>query len=255
MKFTSIKSPAILALVAQLLAVPVVIAFRYLAIELFSVQLGLLQTALLQGAIAAGVGQYFHLPRWWLLINFSFFPLLTALNTASLPRSGFLIGFILLLLLNWNSFKERVPLYLTGKETNRKLVEFLSAHHKDFTFVDLGSGLASTLCFLAGEFPNAKFEGVETAPIVFLLSWFRCLFKKNCKIRYQSLWQVNLVEYHYVYCFLSPEPMPKIWNKAKSEMLKGSVLISNTFTVPGHPPDTIIELHDWRSSKLCIWKL
>ncbi len=255
MKPSRLKSPALVALLSQILAVPVVFVLRYFASELFSIQLGLFQSAFLQGTIAAGVGQFFHLPRWWLLINFSFFPLLAGLNTATLPRSGFLIGFILLLLLNWNSFKERVPLYLTGKETNRKLVEFLSADQANFTFVDLGSGLASTLCFLASEFPSAKFEGVETAPIVFLLSWFRCLFRANCKIRYQSLWKVNLAQYNYVYCFLSPEPMPKIWNKAKSEMLKGSVLISNTFTVPGHPPDTIIEMHDWRSSKLCIWKL
>lgn len=58
-----------------------------------------------------------------------------------------------------------------------------------------------------------------------------------------------------VYCFLSPVPMPEIWKKAKSEMKKGSMLVSNTFEIPGAKPSETIKLHDWRDSKIIIWKI
>jgi hypothetical protein len=49
--------------------------------------------------------------------------------------------------------------------------------------------------------------------------------------------------------------MPEIWKKAKSEMKKDSLLISNTFEIPGAKPTETIQLHDWRDSKIIIWKI
>jgi predicted O-methyltransferase YrrM len=88
----------------------------------------------------------------------------------------------------------------------------------------------------------------------FLLSWLRCLPRRNCRIRYQSLWNVDLAEYDVVYCFLSPAPMPELWKKAQAELRPGALLISNTFEIPGVPPSQVIELNDWRQSKILIWQ-
>jgi hypothetical protein len=96
---------------------------------------------------------------------------------------------------------------------------------------------------------------VETAPLVFLVSWFRCLLRNNCRIRYRSLWTVDLSPYDVVYCFLSPVPMPELWKKATAEMKGKALLVSNTFEIPGVSPGRIIELKDWRESRLLIWEL
>lgn len=200
------------------------------------------------------------LKKWWIFINLIFLPAIVFLNQFHVSPFVFLIGFVIVLLLNWNSFRERVPLYLTDEKTILKLKEILSSRQatekKDsFTFVDLGSGLANTLLVLSKHFPQAQFEGVETAPLVFLISYIRCSLQKNCRIRYQNIWQVDLSAYDVVYCFLSPVPMPKIWQKAKAEMKKKSLLISNTFIIPGAEPSQEIDLQDWRQSKLYIWHL
>jgi hypothetical protein len=243
------KYPAILAVFAQVISAVIILSVKS------QMELDLYLAAIIQGIFAAILARAMKLKWWWILINLVFVPALIFLSTVHLPRWSFLVGFVVLLLVNWNSLKDRVPLYLTGNKTQKLISEILKKQKMDFTFIDLGSGLAGSLYFLSKEFPAAKFFGVETAPLVFIASWFRCLFRSNCKIRYLSIWKTDLSQYDVVYCFLSPVPMPQVWTKAKSEMPKGSMLISNTFEIPGVKPSEVIKLEDWRNSKIIIWKL
>jgi hypothetical protein len=83
---------------------------------------------------------------------------------------------------------------------------------------------------------------------------FGVYLENNCHIRFQSIWKADLSKFDVVYCFLSPVPMPGIWEKAKAEMKKGSLLISNTFEIPGVKPTQKIELKVWRDSRILVWK-
>ena len=249
------KYPALLALVAQVVAAALQLSLGYLLANKFQFRPAPFGIALAQGVVAAAVGHLLGLSRWWLLINLIFAPALLLLSASSIPSWMFLVGFVLLLLLFWNSFGGGVPLYLTGEGTHRQLEQLLKQQVPSFRFIDLGSGLAGTLWHLSKRFPHARFEGVETAPLVFLVSWFRCLLRNNCRIRYRSLWTVDLSPYDVVYCFLSPVPMPELWKKATAEMKGKALLVSNTFEIPGVSPGRIIELKDWRESRLLIWEL
>jgi SAM-dependent methyltransferase len=162
---------------------------------------------------------------------------------------------VLVLLLNWNSFGERVPLYLSGAKCRRQLADLLSRQAPDFSFVDLGCGPAGTLLWLARQFPQAQFVGVETAPLTFAIAWLRSVPQNNCRIRYESLWRTDLSAFAVVYCFLSPAPMAALWDKARAQMAVGSWLISNSFAVPGVSADQQFELHDWRQSRLLLWRM
>lgn len=243
------KYPAILALLIQMVSGVLV----YFIFSFF--KLGPITAIIMQGTLAAAISIMLKQSRWWVLINFIFVPLIFAFNNFDLPPWAFLLAFAILLLINWNSFRDRVPLYLTGDQTIQEISELLKKQKKErFDFIDLGSGLAGTLHELSKKFPESNFHGVETAPLVFIASWFRCLLRKNCHIRFQSIWKADLSKFDVVYCFLSPVPMPGIWEKAKVEMKKGSLLISNTFEIPGVKPTQKIELNDWRDSRILVWK-
>jgi hypothetical protein len=248
------KYPAILALLVQVLALLIVWVILQIGLMVFHYRFSLVGAACLQGVLAAGLSQWLGLHRWWLFINLVFVPALVAVKGYSIPGWVFLLGFVVILLLNWNSLTERVPLYLTGQDTRKKLSEVLAELPDGFSFIDLGSGLAGTLYSLSREHPKSHFTGVETAPMSFVLSRLRCLPRRNCRIRYQNLWKANLADYDVVYCFLSPAPMPDLWKKAQAEMRPGSLLISNTFDIPDVPPSRVIELNDWRQSKILIWQ-
>jgi hypothetical protein len=49
--------------------------------------------------------------------------------------------------------------------------------------------------------------------------------------------------------------MPALWEKARREMRAGSLLVSNTFVVPGVAPDRVIEVDDTRGSRLLVWQM
>jgi hypothetical protein len=95
---------------------------------------------------------------------------------------------------------------------------------------------------------------VETAPLTFVLAWLRSLPRRNCRIRYRSLWTTSLAPFDVIYCFLSPLPMPALWQKAQTELKPGALLVSNTFAIPGVAPDRTIALGDWRGTCLLVWE-
>lgn len=247
--------PALLALSAQLGAVVLIGLALYLTAQLSPWRPSWLAVGLLQGVLAATLACYLGLSRWWCGLNLLFAPALLLASGAALPSWVFLAGFVLLLLLNWNSVSERVPLYLTAAPARRELRRLLAQQSASFRFVDLGCGPAGTLLSLARQFPQAQFVGVETAPLSFALAWLRALPVRNCQVRYENLWRCDLAAFDVVYCFLSPAPMAELWAKAREQMPAGSWLLSNTFEVPGVPADEQIELHDWRKSRLLLWRM
>lgn len=249
------RYPAGLALLAQLLALLGVVATLVLLKQVAGWRLPLWPAALLQGVLAAGLGHWLGLRRWWLALNFAFVPALLAVQAREWPAWWFLGAFVLLLLVNWNSLREQVPLYLSGALTRRRLSQRLAGLPAGFRFVDLGCGLAGTLVQLARDYPQARLVGVETAPLVFLCAWLRCLPYRNCRVRYRSLWREALEPYDVVYCFLSPAPMARLWQQARAQMRPGTLLISNSFAIPQVPAQEVIELHDWRHSRLLLWRL
>lgn len=247
--------PAVLALCAQVGATLLIAVMLYLVAQVSTWRPTWLAAGLMQGLLAALLAGYLGLSRWWCALNLLFVPALLLASGAPLPSWMFLGGFLLLLLLNWNSFGERVPLYLTGAGSRQQVAAVLKEQPKHFRFVDLGCGPAGMLLSLARQFPQARFVGVETAPLSFAIAWLRALLRPNCQIRYENLWRTDLSGFDVVYCFLSPAPMPALWLKACAQMPAGSVLVSNTFAVPGQPADEQIELHDWRKSRLLLWRM
>ena len=251
---TVLRLPVLRALLAQGLAVALMVVLVYL-LALLPWRLSLFSIALLQGVLAAVIGWRLGLSRWWWWINLAFLPALLLMQRADLPAWLFLLGFVVLLLINWNSLREQVPLYLSGRKAQQRLQQCLSEREPPLRFVDLGCGTAGAVLQMARWFPRGQFVGVETAPLLFVFAWLRCLLQENCSIRYRSLWQVELGDFDVVYCFLSPVPMARLWAKAQVEMHANSWLISNTFEIPGVSADREFEINEGRQTSLFLWHM
>lgn len=210
---------------------------------------------LLHGSFAAIAGDLMRLPRWWLAINL-LFPLAVYLGlTLHLPSWLALIAFILLLVLQWNSNTEQVPLYLSNRKTWQALEHLLPQH--DIRFVDLGSGLGGTLFHLAERHPHGRFVGIESAPLPYAVARVRLVLNrlKNVELRYGNFWNIDLAPYNILYAFLSPVPMQRLFDKANREMREGSLFVSNSFGVPDHPAKQIHQVDDRRKTQLHYWRI
>ena len=101
--FARIKDrfPAVLALLAQLIATGLLLVMLFAVAQFSPWRPGLLGAALLQGLLAALLGQRLGLSPWWLPINLAFVPGLLLLQEQALPSWLFLVVFLLLLLFNF----------------------------------------------------------------------------------------------------------------------------------------------------------
>ena len=247
--------PLAAALAAQGLAAAIVFGGAVALDAGAGVRLPLIALLAVQGVGAAHLGRRFGLANWWAPIHMVVPFAVAAALLWRLPPWVFLAAFVFLLLFYWNSVAG-VPLYLTNRETRATLAGLLP-ETPGFRFIDLGSGFGGPLIDLAQRRPDGRFEGIESAPMPYALTWARLLVQRrpNASVRYGDFRSLDLAPYDVVYCFLSPVPMPALYDKAKRQMRPGTLLISNTFAVPDHPADETREVPDRRRTTLRVWRM
>lgn len=246
-----IQSASLLALIAQLIALAAIFILAAMAKPLLT----LFEWALLQGLIAGIISYYFKMATWWLPIQTLFVPVLVLTLTLQLSPLWFGAAFFLLLLTYGKTFQTQVPLYLSSQKA-AQAIESLLPTQNHFSFIDLGSGCGGLINDLSKSRGNGRYVGIEAAPLPLLISKIRNLFQMGrCNIKWGDFWQHDLSQYDVVYAYLSPVPMASLWKKARKEMRPGSILISNTFQIPGVTPEKSIPLNDFSGSTLYLWRI
>jgi len=254
----SITSPLFLAFLAQLVgAIMGLLVWRFAPAVYGDYSGNIWLPVIFAGVFAAFIGKFvLRLSAWWMAINAVFIPAVIGTMTFDLPNWIFLVAFTITLAVFWNVRSERVPLFLTDSVTGQALSEFLTGKTGG-RFIDLGCGLSGTLRFLARQHPDILFVGVENAPIPLFISTFRQLIAPihNLAVSHGNIWNVDLSEFDVAYCFLSPAPMARLYEKAKNEMRPGCLFISNSFEVPDTPPQEVLTVDDSRKTRLLIWRI
>ena len=150
---------------------------------------------------------------------------------------GALAVFLVLVGVFWNSARSGVPLYLSNRKTKQVLAGLLP--EKDgIRFADLGCGFGGPVLALSQARPESHFTGVETAPLLFAVAWLRrrLLGVANADIQFADYRKLDLGPFDCVYCFLSPVPMPDLYEKARREMRPGSLLIQTVSLCRANQP-------------------
>ncbi len=190
-------------------------------------------------------------PPWWRFIHGAFMPLAWGASALEIAPGWFLLAFVLLATVYLGAMTGRVPLYLSNVPTAARLAE-LVRDRRARSVVDLGAGIGTLTARLARACPDVPITGIENAPSTWLVGWGITRWQGQNRVhwRYGSLWSIHLGAFDLVYAFLSPEPMPALWEKARAEMTPGSLLVSNSFPVPEVTPCTVIEVNDRRRTRL-----
>ncbi|NEX62648.1 SAM-dependent methyltransferase [Noviherbaspirillum galbum] len=240
-----LDAPAIQALLCQIGALAIVIGCAYiLAWQGFQVTVA--QAILLQSFLAAGLGRLRGMAPWWTAIQF-IFPIAVALaRAANLPAWIYLAIFAMLLAVFWSTFRTQVP-YFPSTASVWDEVESLVPSSQSCRLIDIGCGFGGMALRLARNKPACSVEGIELAPLPWLVSVMRAILSRSrARFRYGDFHALDFGGYDIVFGYLSPAAMPDLWRKAASEMKKGSLLLSNEFSIPGIEPEFMRRCGDGR---------
>lgn len=206
-----------------------------------------------QALSAAALAALLRSERWWLAIHLGFAPMLLVAGRLSIPPNWYLGAFVMLALMYWTSFRTQVPLYLSGGAAVSALQALLPPAATS-RMLDLGSGLGSPLLPLARRRPDCRFTGIETAPAPLLISRLRARDLPNLVFERGDFFARSWAGFDVVYAYLSPVPMAAVWEKACREMHAGSLLVSNSFPIPGVAPLRVIVLGNGSGASLYVYQ-
>ena len=242
---------ALKALVVQLLAWLLVAAGCFVLGWPFATSPPL---AAVQGAIAAGLGALLRSERWWVVIHLAFSPALVAALRLDLPPAVPLAVLAGLTFVFWTTFRGEVPLFLSSHAAADVLLGLLPPR-AGLRVIDLGAGTGGLLRRLAQARPDARFTGIEHAPLPYLAARLNARGLGNLDIQRSDLWRQPLDEQDVAYVFLSPRVMPRLWDKARAEMRPGALLVSSSFPVPDAAPERVLEVADRRGTRLYCYRM
>ena len=104
---------------------------------------------------------------------------------------------------------------------------------------------------LAKAFPDRQIVAYEISTIPWLFLRLRVRFSRLNNIgRAPHFFRKNLGQAAAVVCYLYPGSMVRLSTKLKSELSPGTVVVSNTFSLPGWEADQQTQLNDLYQTKI-----
>ena len=152
-----------------------------------------------------------------------------------------------------------IKLGITPMPSSRKAVATFISLIPDTTdgkIVDLGSGWGSLAYPIAKRFPDAEVAGCELSPIPWLYSRLKGVFvrRPNLTLHRRSVFDADLTDVDVVVVYLHPAAMRKLGPKFERELRPGTLVLSNTFTVPTWEATQTIHLgKSWLSTSNDIY--
>lgn len=246
-----LRAPAVQALMLQCVTFPITLICVYLLARA-GIGIDYTGVALIHGLLASLLTWWRKLAVWWLLIQL-LFPL-ALLKAQTLPISPlvFLTTFLFLLALYWSTFRTQVPYYPSGRRVWDEVARLLPPG-RPVAAIDIGSGLGGLVLDLAKRRPGSRFDGIELAPLPWLISRLRAtLSGSGARFLRGDYEDLNFADYDVVFAYLSPAAMSALYKKAARELRPGAMLLSYEFLITEKAPDLDI-VPTGRGPSLYVW--
>ena len=245
------RAPAVQALVLQCAAFPITLICVYLLARVGAAP-GYMTAALIQGASAGLLSWWRKLAPWWLAIQLLFPLALLQAQALAISPWLFLAAFLFLLALYWSTFRTQVPYYPSGRRVWDEVARLLPVD-RPVRVIDIGSGLGGLVLELAQRRPDAQIDGIELAPLPWLVSRLRATFSgSRARFMCGDYDHLNFADYDAVFAYLSPAAMSSLYRKAAREMRPGTILLSYEFLITEKEPDLDI-VPTGRGPSLYVW--
>jgi hypothetical protein len=246
--------PATLAVLVQCAAALAVLIFSRLIHLSADIALPIFALVLMQALLAAVFSNFVGMASWWRWIHLCFPIAIWVMSNWHVPNEFYLVGFVVSLSLFWTTFRSQVPFFPSRPVVWEQVVKLMPMD-KSLRLIDIGSGLGDMSMYVAKMRPECHIEGIEIAPLPWLVSFVRGKIRRSSAIfklgDYRAL---DFADYDIIFAYLSPAAMLALWEKANQEMKSGSLLISLEFEIPGANPSMRIAGGE-DSPMIFVWQI
>jgi hypothetical protein len=122
---------------------------------------------------------------------------------------------------------------------------------------ELGAGWGTLAFPMAAALPELEVIAFELSPIPWLFMMIRDKLtrRKNLTIHRRNFFKNKFENVSLVVCYLHSECLEKLRPKMESELKPGTLVLSNTFEIPGWIPETIHRLEDSFCPQVYVYRV
>lgn len=136
-------------------------------------------------------------------------------------------------------FKTKVPYVPSQKHVIEKVLQEFPLQNGQLIY-DLGCGDGRFLMAAEKKYQTIG-KGFELAPLPYLIAQFKKFFHRSKnQFLLKDFYQYSLSDGKFIYCYLYPKLIDKVYQKFIQETSPGSILVSNTFPIKNIVPLKII---------------
>jgi hypothetical protein len=176
---------------------------------------------------------------------------------SSLSIIAFFIFFLAIIFIIMQTIINGISPMPTSPKVKKEVLKIMQNLPKDGTIIELGFGWGNVVFSLAKNLPQHKIIGYENSFIPYLLAKILNIFLgyKNLDLKLQNFYKINLKEVEIIYCYLFTGAMKKLKTKFEKELPPGTIIISNTFSIPEWKANKIFEVNDWYKTKIYLYQI
>jgi len=154
------------------------------------------------------------------------------------------VGLLLAGSIVWTTLRVGIPPMPSSPRATRALLGLIP-QSSGARFVDLGSGWGTLALAVARQRPEARVVAYELSllPWLWSIGLARLLGRRGVRFVRRDFFSADLRDADVVLCYLFPDAMEQLAERLR-ELEAGSIVLSNTFRLPGWQPDEVVELND-----------
>jgi len=139
----------------------------------------------------------------------------------------------------------------------KKIIESTLPEDIQGKVYELGCGWGALAFRLASLYPESEVMAYEVSPIPWLYTEImRRVYRiPNITLYWKDFFRDSLSDAGLVVCYLYPGAMERLKKKFEKELAPGTLVISNSFAIPGWEPEQVIKVSDFYRSKVYVYRI
>lgn len=117
---------------------------------------------------------------------------------------------------------------------------------------ELGAGFGTLLVPLIKKYPRCELIGYELSPFPAWIARLRVW--KRAKVMRKDFYHASLSDARLIYCYLFPKAMEKLKEKFEKELGSETIIITNSFRIPGWIAEETISVDDLFKTTIYVYK-